>query len=126
MAHWKSMMERDFLFAFDLQGKDVTLVIDRVVGGELTGSGGKKAKKPICYFKRPNGKAVEKPLALNATNCKCIAGMYGNDTDGWKDKLVTLFPTTTTFGAEQVDCIRIRPKVPEVSKAKQREPGEEG
>lgn len=109
MPHWKSMMDRDLLFAFDLGGKDVTLTIEKVTGGELTGSGGKKSKKPLCYFVESK---TGKPLALNSTNCKTIAGMYGHDTDEWIGKRVTLFPTTTQFGSEQMDCIRVRPTVP--------------
>ena len=108
-THWKSMMERDFMFAFDLQGKDVTVTIDRVVGGELTGPGGKKSKKPLCYFKESKS---GKPLALNSTNCKAISAMYGNDVEAWAGKRVTLYPTTTQMGSETVECIRVRPKVP--------------
>lgn len=111
------MMHREYLFAFDLQGKDCTLTIERVTGGEITGSGGKKTKKPLCYFKEGRDK---RPLGLNSTNCKAIAAMYGNDTAGWIGKRITIYPTTTNFGSEVVDCIRVRPGVPS-DKAK---PGE--
>jgi hypothetical protein len=107
MPHWKSMMDRDYIFAFDLQGQDVTVTIARVTAGELVSQGGRKAKKPVCFFE---GK--EKGLALNATNCKTIAALYGNDTDGWRGKKVTLYPTTTSMGGETVECIRIRPGQP--------------
>ncbi len=132
MPHWKSMVDRDFMFAFDLQGKDVTVTIDRVVGGELTGPGGKKSKKPLCYFRESKS---GKPLAMNATNCKAVAALYGNDTDGWVGKRVTLYPTTTQMGGETGDCIRVRPKVPagkaapvpaEQSDAGDPEPGSDG
>ena len=108
MPHWKSMMDRgDFLFAFDLNGKDVTVTIASVVAGEITGERGKKNKKPIISFE---GK--EKKLALNATNSKTIASLYGNYTEKWIGKSITLYPTTTTMGAETVEAIRIRPTVP--------------
>lgn len=113
MPHWKSMMDRDFMFAFDLAGKDVTVTIERVTAGELTGTGGKKSKKPLCYFKEGTSK---KPLALNSTNCKTIAAMYGNDTEQWVGKRITLFPTTTQFGSEQMECIRVRPTIPTEAK----------
>ncbi len=130
MAHWKSMMEREYLFAFDLKERDVTLTIDRVVGGTLVGSGGKKSKKPLCYFRErtKEGEPI-KPLALNATNCKAIAGMYGNDADAWAGKRVTLYPTTTQMGGETVECIRVRPKIPAGKGApaeEQPEPGADG
>lgn len=107
MAHFKSFFDRDYIYAFDLNGKDVTVEITKVVQGELTGSGGRKARKPVAYFK---GK--EKGLALNSTNCKTIAGLYGNDTTAWIGKLITLYPTTTTMGGDTVECIRVRPRAP--------------
>lgn len=117
------MVDRDYMFAFDLQGKDVTVTIDRVVAGELTGQGGRKSKKPLCYFRESKS---GKPLALNATNCKTIAAMYGNDTDGWVGKRVTLYPTTTQMGGETMECIRVRPQVPkQAGQTEQREPGED-
>ena len=101
------------------------IAIVALVGGELTGPGGKKSKKPLAYFKESKS---GKPLALNATNCKAIAGMYGNDTDGWIGKRVTLFPTTTQMGSETVECIRVRPKVPsgKAAEAEAPEPGSAG
>lgn len=114
------MMDRDYLFAFDLQGKDCTVTIERVTGGEIKGTGGKKSKKPLCYFKESRD---QRPLGLNSTNCKTIAAMYGNDTAGWIGKRITIYPTTTSFGSETVDCIRVRPGVPsEKTKAGELEP----
>lgn len=103
------MMDRDYLFAFDLQGRDCTVTIQKVTGGEIKGTGGKKSKKPLCYFRESKD---GRPLGLNSTNCKVIAAMYGNDTAQWVGKRVTLYPTTTQFGSETVDCIRVRPGVP--------------
>lgn len=109
MPHWKSMMENAYLFAFDLKGRDVTLTIERVTAGELTALGGRKSKKPLCFFKEGREK---KPLALNSTNCKTIAALYGNDCDAWAGKRITLYPTTTQMAGETVECIRVRPTVP--------------
>lgn len=107
MPHWKSMMDRDFIFAFDLNGKDVTVTIARVEAGTLMSTGGRKAKKPVVYFE---GK--DKGLALNSTNCKTIAALYSNYTEKWVGKQITLFPTTTQMGGETVECIRVRPTLP--------------
>lgn len=125
MPHWKSMTERDWLFAFDLQGKDVTLTIDKVEAGQVTGTGGKKSKKPVVHFREGQNK---KPLALAVTNCKAIATLYGNETEDWVGKRITLYPTTTTFGGEVVECIRVRPVKPPDKGARpaEREPGADG
>lgn len=111
MPDFRSMYDRDYIFAFDLAGKDVTVKIVRVEAATLTGSGGRKAKKPVIFF---DGK--DKGLALCKTNSKTIAALYGNDTDNWLGKSITMFPTTTQFGPDTVDCIRIRPQTPKEAK----------
>lgn len=106
-THWKSLTDREFIFAFDLDGRDVTVTIAKVVAGELTSAGGKKTKKPVVFFE---GKA--KGLALNASNAKTIATLYGNYVEAWVGKQITMYPTTTQMNGETVECIRLRPKVP--------------
>jgi len=104
----RSMYDKEFLYAYDLQGRDVTVVITRVTQGKLVGTGGKSSKKPVLYFK---GK--EKGLGLCITNARTIAAIYGGfDAEKWIGKAITLFPTTTQFGGQTVDCIRIRPAKP--------------
>lgn len=107
MPDFRTFFDSEYLYAFHLAGREVTVTIDRVTGGELTGTGGKKARKPVVFFR---GK--DKPMALNKTNGKTIAAMYGNDVSKWVGKQVTLYPTTTNFGNETVECIRIRPGIP--------------
>lgn len=100
----RTLYDKEYLYAFDLQGKDVTVVIESVKGGTLVGTGGKSNKKPVIRFK---GK--EKALALNITNARVIAALYGGfDAELWLNKAITLYPTTTTFGSQTVECIRIR------------------
>lgn len=113
MSHWKKLMdEKELLYAFDLNGKDVTLEIDKVTGGELIGENGRKTKKPVASFK-----GTTKKLALNTTNCKTIVQLYGsNETNDWAGKRITLFATTTEFGGKTMDCIRIRPSLPAAPK----------
>jgi hypothetical protein len=106
-THWKSMTEREYIYAFDLNGRDVVVTISRVVAGELASTGGRKTKKPIVFFE---GK--EKGFALNSTNAKTIAGLYGNYVEKWVGQQITIYPTTTQMGGETVECIRIRPTAP--------------
>lgn len=109
MPHYKSMMDTEWLFAFDLNGKDQHVQIERVVGGTLIGEGGRKSKKPVAHFK-----GVSKPLALNATNCKTIASIAGStNTDKWIGLWITLYVTTAAKpNGEMTEAIRIRPKAP--------------
>lgn len=124
---WRGMFDREYLGAWDLpKGRDIPVTIARVKAGELVAPGGRKAKKPIVYFE---GK--EKGLALNKTNAKLIAGIYGNDTARWVGKPISIYSTQTNFGGETVDCIRVRPTPPAANKrnggakpeAVEREPG---
>jgi len=113
MPDYRSMYDRDYIGHFDLPGgKDLTLTIKKVMGGELTAIGGRKSKKPIVHFKQ-----AVKPLICNKTNAKTIAAMYGNMVEEWAGKAITLFVSTTRdpSGGGEVECIRIRPKVPKTA-----------
>lgn len=106
--HYKTMFDdSEMLFAHDLNGREATVQIKRVYAGELVGEKGRKSRKPFVEFV---GKA--KKLALNKTNGKVIGKLYGGETDNWAGKWITLYPTTTDFGGEVVDCIRVRPVAP--------------
>jgi len=113
MPHWRSMMDSEWLRACDLAGREPTVIISKVVGGQVVGEGGKKSKKPILFFK---GK--DKPLAIGATIGKTIQGLYGPKTEDWIGKAVTLYATTTnSTGGETVECIRVRNVVPNAARA---------
>lgn len=118
MTHFNNFFEKDFIGSWSLpDGKDVTVTISEVKGGTLTGVGGRKTKKPIVYMV-----GTKKGLAINATNAKTIAGMYGNHVEEWAGKRITLFKTTTQFGSETMDCLRIRPQIPQAKGANKDEP----
>lgn len=86
--------------ASDLQDRDATVTIAKVTIEEI---GKDRENKPVLYFQ---GK--EKGLVLNKTNAQTIAGLYGQETDDWVGKAITIFPTQTDFAGEQVECIRVR------------------
>lgn len=103
-----------FLYAYDLEDAqgDTVLQIDSAQPGEVIGEGGRKSKKPVISFAGMN-----KKLALNKTNGKAIAKMYGKDATKWAGKYVALFVTQADYGGETRDCIRIRPRQPDTPKA---------
>lgn len=104
---YRSMYEKDFLGAWDFTDGDKTFTMKKAQRGELTGSGGRKSKKPVVYFQE-----TDKGLALNATNGKTIAAMYGVMVEDWQGKKITLYKSRTTMGSEEVDCVRVRPQKP--------------
>jgi hypothetical protein len=106
----------DMLYAYDLEaanGRDVVVVIDKVYAGELVGEKGRKSKKPFITFV-----GRDKKLALNKTNGKAIAKMYGKDTDKWPGNPIALYVTQTEYDGEMRDCIRIRNQRPEMPAGK--------
>lgn len=105
---YRAMFDRDYIGSWDLNGKDVVVVIASVKAGELTSGGNKKSKKPIIFFK---GK--DKGFACNKTNGKVIASLYGPDTRKWIGQPIIIYPTQTQFGSETMDCIRVRNRRPE-------------
>ncbi len=107
MSDYRAMFDRDYIKSFDLEGRDVTITISKVVAGELVSEGNKKSKAPIISIE---GK--DKRFVCNKTNGKIIAGMYGNKVAAWVGKRITIFPTTTKFGRDTVECIRVRPTIP--------------
>lgn len=112
MPHYKSMFSGDkdagLLYACHLDFTDATLTIKRVTAGEVTGAGGKKSGKPIVEFSDH-----ERKWALNKTNGKIIASLLGSpDVSKWVGKRITLYPTYTSFGSEQVECIRVKEVLP--------------
>jgi hypothetical protein len=123
----RSLFDKAYLYAYDLQGRDVTVTIVKVVGGTLQCTDGSKKKVPVLFFQ-----GAKKGFGTNITNARTIAAMYGTfDSDKWIGKRITLYPTTTNVGGATKDCIRIRPTIPKgnvedappVEPTPEREPG---
>ena len=106
MGHWKELMpEPDYIQAFHLKGKSVTVTIESVIKGEyIDKANNSKSNKPEVRF--VGGKLG---LLANTTNCRIIERITGTgDTQGWIGKQVELYPTTTRMGRDTVECIRVR------------------
>lgn len=89
-----------FLKAADLQDKNVTLIMK---GVELEDIQGEEHKKPVLYFEK-----AKKGLVLNVTNSKAITRLYGDNTDDWEGKAITLFPAMVDFKGDTVEAIRVK------------------
>jgi hypothetical protein len=110
MTDFRSLYDSNYIYAFDLKGKDVTVTISEVRAAKVKGTDGKEQRKPILFFKESHDK---RGYVSCKTSSKAIAGLYGNDIEGWIGKRITLFPTVTdAFGKSNVECIRVRPTKP--------------
>jgi hypothetical protein len=88
----------NYLKASDLQGRNVTVKIDRTEFEKIGDD-----RKLILYFV---GK--EKGMVLNKTNANNIAYIYGDDTDLWHGNEITLFEAMVDFQGKTVPAIRVR------------------
>ena len=102
------MFPTDYLAAAEFRGKDVTLTIKSVSMEDLPIAGrSDKERRPVVRFEE-----TPKKLVLNKTNAKSIAKLHGPQTSDWCGERVTLYPTTTKFGSEVVECVRVRDSKP--------------
>ena len=92
------------LTAADIKGHEPTVTIKTITTETFTGRDGKKQPKLRIVFE---GK--EKAFICNITNAKRIEFMYGDETDDWIGKRITLFVDLVTFGNEVTEAIRVKP-----------------
>jgi hypothetical protein len=91
----------NYLKASDLGDSSPIVTIERV---EHEPVGRDREMKAVLYFA---GK--EKGVVLNKTNAKKITDLVGSpETDDWSGFKIRLFATTTEFGGETVECIRVK------------------
>lgn len=111
------LFPNEFLAAADLQGRDVTLTISRLIQEDLRTDKGDEPRWVLSFAEmeerhRRDKKKINKRLVLNKTNARVIAKIHGRETDDWIAKQITLYATTCMAFRQEVDCIRIRDKAP--------------
>lgn len=99
------MFQSKFLKASDLAGREAALVMATLVMEQGTDDQGKPEAYPVLYFAPP----ATKGLRLNKTNTHSIEAVWGDETDLWVGKGITIFPDTTSNRQGQiVPCIRVK------------------
>ncbi len=99
-----------FLRAEDMR-QEKTLRIKKVTE-ELVGQGADQQKKLVVWFTND-----EHGLVLNKTNNRTIRGSFGDDTSGWTNKLIVVYPTTADMRGRMVAALRVRIPPPKPSVA---------
>lgn len=99
---YSEMYPGRFLKADMLKGKKVTVTITHIDGEDLIGENNKAKSEWIVRIKER-----QLQLVLNKTNAFCLYRMFGGDPHSWIGRRVTIYPTTTKFGRDTLDCIRI-------------------
>jgi hypothetical protein len=86
--------------AADVIDGELTLTIKRIALVKL----GPTDEKWSLFFRE-----TTKGLVLNKTNATAIARQFGDDSDRWMGRQITLYATDIDFQGSTVAAIRVRP-----------------
>jgi len=78
---------------------------------EWIGMGNDKEKKLCVWFTNDH-----RGLVLNRTNNRTLRGAFGDACDGWKGKIIVVYPTTDEFRGRMVPVLRVRIPPPKEGK----------
>jgi hypothetical protein len=88
-----------FLKAADLQREKKF----RIIAATEEEVGEKQEKKLVIWFTND-----KRGLVLNKTNNRTIRGAFGDAVDGWKNKIIVIFPTMTDVRGKLTPALRVR------------------
>ena len=115
-THWRVYHPSDYIGSVDLIEAGISemdITIESVEYKEIKGPEGKKDN---CVIAKLVG---QKPIILNVTNCKMLAKVSGYDfVEDWAGITVTISVEKVHAWGEWVDCLRIKPDLPKVTKTK--------
>lgn len=109
-THWKKLTSPNYLgsYAFN-PGEEKIVTIDYVKDEEVTGMEGKTERCIVAHL------IGEKPLILNKTNCKAIEKLFRTPyLEEWAGRRIVLAVQKVKAFGEEVDAVRVRPKLPGV------------
>lgn len=108
-THWKRLVNPNYLGAYSIEdGKDLILTIKAVTQEEIVGENGRKESGMVARFVEPS-----KPMILNKTNAKMLQKLSKSPyVEDWAGLRIALYATTTKFGPDVVECLRVRPFIP--------------
>ena len=98
-----------YLKASDLDGRNVTVTIK---SAELEEIGFDKERKLVLSFA-----GTDKSMVLNKTNANTIARMFGEETDDWAGKRITLCARDVEYQGTMMSALRVLPQKPAAPKA---------
>lgn len=96
-----------FMKAEDFEEDESRTLTIRTVEMEELGKGKEAVQKPVIYFRDH-----DKAMVANKTNANIIAKLYGDDSDDWIGKRITLYAIEVQVGSDMVRAIRVKTKAP--------------
>ncbi|MBK9223360.1 MAG: hypothetical protein IPO16_14755 [Saprospiraceae bacterium] len=111
-THWKQLTNPNYIGAYSLEdGKDLEVQIITVKRETVKGENGKEDECTVAVLKD------QKPMILNATNCKTITKILGTPyVEKWANQRIVLFKSLTKLKGENVECLRVREAKPDTKK----------
>ena len=108
-THWKKLTNPDYLGAYSLDpGEERTVTIQKVVRAKVKGADGKEEECTVAHLLN------EKPMILNATNCKTLAKVYDTPyIEEWTGKSVIVYAAKIKAFGEHMEALRIKNAKPE-------------
>ena len=97
------------LCAEDLEGQEQVVTIKDV---DFEKVGEEREEKGVIFYREH-----KRGMVLNRTNLLRIIALHGDETDDWKGKRITLYPSEADFGGRTVPCIRVKEQVPDTPRA---------
>lgn len=110
--HYKALTPSAYLAAGDFGGPEIPAEATFTIRGEEFGElpsmkpGAKMTDKETKGMIRLEGPGA-KPWIANKTNMTLLAAMFGDDTEGWRGKRVTLHAVPDSVGAKEELAIRV-------------------
>jgi hypothetical protein len=83
-------------------GGEMPLTIAKIEMKDFDNDSGGKERKPIIFF------ANDKQMVCNKTNGTTLGEMFGNETDDWLGKSITLIVQNVDFAGKSTPAIRIK------------------
>lgn len=108
-THWKKLNNPNYIGAYELLGvvDELTVKITKVVKEPVKGTDGKSEDCTVAYLEG------QKPLILNATNCKTIAKIYNTPfIEDWSGLKITLIVQQVKAFGDIVDALRVKASLP--------------
>jgi len=101
----KALITGDYITAVEIDKRELTLKIAKVVREKVSDikNPDKMKMKGIIFFDN-----AERGWIMNRTNVQCLIALFGNETDGWIGKRVTIYATPVKVGPKTELGIRIK------------------
>ena len=103
LTHWKKLTNPNYIGAYSLQpGEERIVTITKVVRENVKGIDGKSEECTVAHLQG------EKPMILNATNCKTLTKIYQTPyIEQWSGKSVIIYAAKIKAFGEEIEALRI-------------------